>query len=385
MKKGITTLEFLIGLVMGGLILVALFYPIKAISSLFFGRSQPCIDDAAKSSIDNFANEIELINDGDAAITFGKGTCVFAVFGTITPGISPPEEIFPKKAVCICELNEDQNSCTKNKYCKELNVDSLSLVGFDKNYIGGQDYSILTVYYIKNGNNLIISDKATENELVDEDASEFILTTNLRAVPHASLAEGVIDYPLENPLISSCYGLRKLSGISNWHDGIDFSVSEGTPVKAIADGEIKSACYEWIGECACSVVGDDTCYQKCNKKCENYGNTIVIKHNENLYSRYSHLSSITKSFGSIKRGDIVGYSGNTGYSGGPHIDLKIYLSESQISLTDPDAPNYNRDPLNYLPILSQYNFKESAISCITSPTVIQLAGLGSSIERIAIA
>lgn len=161
MKKGITTLEFLIGLIMGILIAVPLSYGVIKISSLFFGTSQPCIDDAAESSIDNFANEIGQINTGSAAITFGKGKCIFAVFGnTKLPGVSPPEEIFSKNAVCICEFDEYQNSCTKNRYCKELDARSVNLIGFDKNYIMGKDYGIITIYYKKDSTNLIISNSS---------------------------------------------------------------------------------------------------------------------------------------------------------------------------------------------------------------------------------
>lgn len=162
MKKGIETLDFLIGIIIGILILIPLFYGVTAIASLFFGTSQPCIDDAAKSSIDNFVNEINLVNENSAAITFGKGKCIFVVFGnTKMPGVAPTEEMFQKNAVCICEFDEYQNSCTTNKYCRELNATAINIIGFDKNYAESKkDYSILMIYYKKDGNNLVISNSS---------------------------------------------------------------------------------------------------------------------------------------------------------------------------------------------------------------------------------
>ena len=59
---------------------------------------------------------------------------------------------------------------------------------------------------------------------------------------------------------------------------------------------------------------------------ENWGNTIVIRHNEKLYTKISHLKSESfkvKKGDTVKRGDIVAYSGNSGRSPIPHIHFQV--------------------------------------------------------------
>jgi len=55
-----------------------------------------------------------------------------------------------------------------------------------------------------------------------------------------------------------------------------------------------------------------------------FGNTIVIKHNDGLYSLYAHLSKIEKKSGTVKRGNLLGKSGNTGsWSEGAHLHFQV--------------------------------------------------------------
>ncbi|NCO89539.1 M23 family metallopeptidase, partial [Candidatus Wolfebacteria bacterium] len=89
-----------------------------------------------------------------------------------------------------------------------------------------------------------------------------------------------------------------------FHNGIDFKASLGTPILAAEDGEVMA-------------VGDNGRVQ--------YGKFILIKHNNNLATLYAHLSRQIVQKGSvIKRGQVIGYSGNTGYSTGPHLHFGVY-------------------------------------------------------------
>jgi murein DD-endopeptidase MepM/ murein hydrolase activator NlpD len=88
-----------------------------------------------------------------------------------------------------------------------------------------------------------------------------------------------------------------------------------------------------------------------------------MEHNNGLSSTYGHLSLIKVSRGQkIKKGDIVGYSGNTGYSTGPHLHVSVYVGSAVEvktipskscpgkTLTQPIAPtNAYLDPMKYLP------------------------------------
>lgn len=60
-----------------------------------------------------------------------------------------------------------------------------------------------------------------------------------------------------------------------------------------------------------------------------YGKYIVIEHENNLSTLYAHLSRIIVQKGeAVKRGDIIGYSGETGYSYGPHLHFTVYWTPS---------------------------------------------------------
>lgn len=101
---------------------------------------------------------------------------------------------------------------------------------------------------------------------------------------------------LTDPLLKPLYAKYGLAG----HDGIDFSMPEGTPVLATDDGEVVLA----------EEKGD-------------YGTTIVLKHSWGQ-SYYGHLSKIEVSVGqTVKRGTEIGLSGSTGISTGPHLHFGI--------------------------------------------------------------
>ena len=58
-----------------------------------------------------------------------------------------------------------------------------------------------------------------------------------------------------------------------------------------------------------------------------YGTYVLIEHNNNLSSIYAHLSlAIVEEGSEVKRGDIIGYSGNTGYSTGSHLHFGVYAT-----------------------------------------------------------
>ena len=102
--------------------------------------------------------------------------------------------------------------------------------------------------------------------------------------------------------ISCYYGYRihPISGDEQFHRGLDIAIPEGTELYASMDGTILYARYD-----------------------DSYGNYVVIM-DENGYSvRYAHMSSLSVTEGqTVIHGDLVGYSGNTGGSTGPHLHLE---------------------------------------------------------------
>ncbi|MEK7608491.1 MAG: peptidoglycan DD-metalloendopeptidase family protein [Patescibacteria group bacterium] len=97
------------------------------------------------------------------------------------------------------------------------------------------------------------------------------------------------------------------------HNGLDIGVPVGTPIIAAEDGVVFAV--------------DDN--DKSRLKKYQYGKYVLLKHDNNLATLYGHLSrQIVREGDRVRRGQIIGYSGNTGYSTGPHLHLGLYWSPS---------------------------------------------------------
>ena len=108
--------------------------------------------------------------------------------------------------------------------------------------------------------------------------------------------------------ISSYYGYRKNpnTGAEELHRGVDITVPTGTVVYAAHDGTVTQAAYDSY-----------------------YGNYVVITDSKGYTTKYAHMDSLTVSAGqSVKKGDTVGKSGNTGSSTGSHLHIEcLYNGE----------------------------------------------------------
>ena len=111
--------------------------------------------------------------------------------------------------------------------------------------------------------------------------------------------------PLEgNFKINSGFGKMLKPGIKKrtFHTGIDFVAPLGTPVLATADGKVLVS--------------------KSNKS--GYGKHIIIQHDDEFKTLYSHLSELKVKVGDeIKIGDVIGLVGSTGTSTGPHLHYEV--------------------------------------------------------------
>jgi murein DD-endopeptidase MepM/ murein hydrolase activator NlpD len=119
-------------------------------------------------------------------------------------------------------------------------------------------------------------------------------------------------YPLKYPIVTDSYGyLRKTGYYSIPHKGTDFRAEEGYRVYSINRGVVRLARSFTI-----------------------YGKTVAVDHGLGVVSYYMHLSRIDVKEGQVvDKGQVIGLSGSTGYSEGPHLHLSIKINGISI---DPD-------------------------------------------------
>ena len=140
-------------------------------------------------------------------------------------------------------------------------------------------------------------------------------TTVLPAGPMTAPSSAGLIAPVSGPITSGFGGRSSPGGIgTTYHEGLDFGVPEGTPIRAAKSGTVTIAAYTG-----------------------GYGNYTCIDHGGGLSTCYGHQSAYAVSVGqSVNQGQIIGYSGNTGNSTGPHLHFEVRINGTAV------------DPLGYL-------------------------------------
>jgi murein DD-endopeptidase MepM/ murein hydrolase activator NlpD len=112
------------------------------------------------------------------------------------------------------------------------------------------------------------------------------------------------------------YGGNSPAHVGNYKFAIDFTVPEGTHIYASLSGEVV-------------FVKDDSNIGGNDEKYSEFGNRIVIKHGNNEYSAYEHIKNkgaIVAKNQKVKTKQIIGYSGNTGWSHKPHLHFEVFIN-----------------------------------------------------------
>lgn len=156
----------------------------------------------------------------------------------------------------------------------------------------------------KLGGDTVESQKKLITSLTDENKSLAAIRTGAKAF----WTEQFIP-PLKQILITDEYGYsRKTGTYSIPHKGVDYRAGEGTPVMAMNRGVVRIA-----------------------KTYRTYGKTIVVDHGLGLATFFMHLSKISVNEGElVRRGQIIGSSGKTGYAESPHLHLTVRINTISI-------------------------------------------------------
>ncbi len=166
---------------------------------------------------------------------------------------------------------------------------------------------------------------------------------------HVTITQFFGDTPFSqaNPSLYSGHG----------HDGLDIAAPIGTPVHAALSGTI-------IG-----TGNTDLVRNAKGQQCYSFGKWVMIQHGNGLNTMYAHLSEIDVSQGqNVATGDVIGYSGETGYATGPHLHFGVYVTAVTQIIALGKATNTSTpcsgaimpvppvsgylNPLNYLPRVS---------------------------------
>lgn len=200
--------------------------------------------------------------------------------------------------------------------------------------------------------------KAFEQELYAYE-SKLVFLLDPTLLP--ARGSGILSWPLDSILVTQMFGAKTgpHRTYANGHSGVDFRAN-GDPVYAMADGVVQG-------------VGDTDI--AC--RAASFGKWVLLDFDNNLAATYGHLSIISVTKGQrVKRGQLIGYSGNTGRSTAPHLHVSLYAGidangKSPVEvqgkeslackgkiLVQPRAPiDAYLDLLDYLPPLTDNNFK----------------------------
>lgn len=122
------------------------------------------------------------------------------------------------------------------------------------------------------------------------------------------VGDGILSFPVMGP-ITSPFGERYHPILHRWklHTGTDFGVPSGTAVRSAADGVVLEV-----------------------QRNSAYGNRVIVDHGlvngVYLVTTYNHLSRWAVHQGEqVKRGEVIAYSGNTGWTTGPHLHFEVLI------------------------------------------------------------
>jgi murein DD-endopeptidase MepM/ murein hydrolase activator NlpD len=148
----------------------------------------------------------------------------------------------------------------------------------------------------------IIEANGLESGAVTAGVSLFLPDARLPSFSLREISGDLFRWPIRS-YITSWYGWRKdpFTGVRGFHNGLDIGTPMGTSVRAAMDGTVAETGYS-----------------------SGLGNYVILRHHAGWQSMYGHLKTIlVKSGQRVALGDRIAYSGNSGYSTGPHLHFTV--------------------------------------------------------------
>ncbi len=153
-----------------------------------------------------------------------------------------------------------------------------------------------------------LNDKEVFRDIIKEDV---VMEAVPKIVERGTKIPPTYIKPISGGRLSSSFGKRAApkKGASTYHKGIDWATPTGTAVYASCTGKVSKAGWG-----------------------SGYGYVVYIDHEDGRQTRYGHLSKVLVKVGqTVKQGEKIALSGNTGVSTGPHIHFEILINGKQVN------------------------------------------------------
>jgi murein DD-endopeptidase MepM/ murein hydrolase activator NlpD len=152
----------------------------------------------------------------------------------------------------------------------------------------------------------VIDTKIVKEEIIKDQVSKKIYRGTKNPYDYGV---AFLSHPTRGGFMTSGYGERW----NSFHKGIDIAGDIGDDVLASMDGNVIYAQYNDGG----------------------YGNLIIIEHEDDMNTYYGHLSNFYVKVGDkVKKGDVIGAVGNTGFSTGPHLHFELRVDNEPVDPTE---------------------------------------------------
>lgn len=145
---------------------------------------------------------------------------------------------------------------------------------------------------------------------LDKGKTLFLPDAKLPTAVLREISGDLFRWPVRG-IITSWYSWRRdpFSGRNTFHNGLDIGVPMGTPIGAAMEGTVSETGYSPI-----------------------MGKYVILSHSGGWRTLYAHMSSISVQEGQyLSRGGRLGFSGNTGYSTGPHVHFTVYKNGKTVN------------------------------------------------------
>lgn len=164
----------------------------------------------------------------------------------------------------------------------------------------------------------LLSDRKKARDLIVKELRDFESKLSFILDPNTIPASGsrVFDWPLKKIVITQYFGgsefAKRNPGIYGgraYHPGVDFGTPRGTPIYAPLSGTVRA-------------TGNTDAVPGCFS----WGKWTLVDHPNGLSTLYAHQDVVSVTAGQkVATGEIIGYTGNTGFSTGPHLHFTVYV------------------------------------------------------------